>query len=114
MLGLVATQTLVATLAWSAVPVEVTTLVADDGSANDFFAFSVALAGDTAVIGAQGDDDNGGNSGAAYVFDRTGSGWSQQAKLTAEDGAAGDQFGGSVALSGGMALIGARRDDDNG
>jgi hypothetical protein len=113
-LGLVATQTLVATLAWSAVPVEVKTLVADDGSANDFFAFSVALSSDTAVIGAQGDDDNGDDSGAAYVFNRTGSGWSQQAKLTAEDGAAGDEFGGSVALSGGMALIGARRDDDNG
>ena len=113
-LGLVATQTLVATLAWSAEPVEVTTLVADDGSANDFFAFSVALAGDTAVIGAQGDDDNGDDSGAAYVFNRTDSGWSQQAKLTAEDGAAGDEFGGSVALSGEMALIGARRDDDKG
>ena len=94
--------------------VEVTTLVADDGSANDFFGLSVALAGDTAVIGAQGDDDNGDDSGAAYVFNRKGSGWSQQAKLTAVDGAAGDEFGGSVALSGEMALIGARGDDDNG
>ncbi|MEO0998173.1 MAG: FG-GAP repeat protein, partial [Pseudomonadota bacterium] len=113
-LGFAAAQTLVAALAWSAVPADVTTLVADDGDANDFFGFSVALDGDTAVIGAQGDDDDGDDSGAAYVFSRTGSGWSRQAKLTADDGAAGDQFGGSVALSGETALIGARRDDGNG
>ena len=114
MLGFVTAQTLVVTLAWSATPIEVTTLVADDVSANDFFGFSVALDGNTVVIGAQGDDDNGDGSGAAYVFTRPEAGWIQQAKLTAEDGAAGDQFGGSVALSGDMALIGARRDDDNG
>ena len=114
MLGFVTAQTLVVTLAWSATPIEVTKLVADDVSANDFFGFSVALDGNTVVIGAQGDDDNGDGSGAAYVFTRSEAGWIQQAKLTAEDGAAGDQFGGSVALSGDMALIGARRDDDNG
>ena len=114
MLGFVAAQTLVVTLAWSATPIEVTTLVADDASANDFFGFSVALDGNAVVIGAQGDDDNGDGSSAAYVFTRSEAGWIQQNKLTAEDGAAGDQFGGSVALSGDMALIGARRDDDNG
>ena len=113
-LGFVAAQTLVVTLAWSATPIDVTTLVPDDASANDFFGFSVALDGNTVVIGAQGDDDNGDGSGAAYVFTRSEAGWIQQAKLTAEDGAAGDQFGGSVALSSDMALIGARRDDDNG
>ena len=113
-LGFVVAQALVATLAWSAIPAEVTTLVTDEGTADGFFGFSTALAGDTAVIGAQGDNDNGDGAGAAYVFNLTSTGWSQQAKLTAEDGAVDDGFGGSVALSGEIALIGARGDDDNG
>ena len=54
---------------------------------------SVAIAGDTIVVGACQDDDNGTDSGSAYVFTRTGTTWTEQAKLTASDGAADDQFG---------------------
>ncbi len=90
-------------------------LTAADGEAGDEFGYSVALAGDTAVITANADDSdvNGVDSGSAYVFTRSGTDWSQQAKLTAADGAAGDLFGVRVALVGDTALIGARLDDDD-
>ncbi|MGR0482521.1 MAG: FG-GAP repeat protein [Candidatus Electronema sp. V4] len=90
-------------------------LTAADGAASDWFGRSVAVSGDTAVIGAIVDDDKGTNSGSAYVFVRAAGGtWSQQAKLTAADGAADDYFGGSVSVSGDTAIIGAYFDDDKG
>jgi len=87
-------------------------LTAADGATEDTFGFSVALSIDTALVGAW-DKKVGGNTfqGSAYVFTRSGISWSQQAKLTASDGAAEDFFGGSVALSGDTALVGALRDD---
>ena len=102
--------------AWAVTPVEVAKLVAADGATNDFFGFSVALSGNTAVIGALRDDNdvNGVDSGSAYMFTRSGITWRQQAKLTAADGAANDTFGGNVAISGDTAVIGAARDDDTG
>ena len=72
------------------------------------------MSGSRAVIGAAGDDDAGSFSGSAYVFRFSGSGWTEQAKLAASDGAASDQFGGSVAVSGATAMVGARADDDGG
>jgi hypothetical protein len=106
---------LIAMPGWAVTPVEVAKLVADDGATNDFFGFSVALSGDTVVIGAfrDSDDVKGVDSGSAYVFARSGTNWSQQAKLTATDGAANDTFGGNVALSGDTAVIGALGDDDD-
>ncbi len=89
-------------------------LTAADGAADDRFGRDVALAGDTAVIGAMFQDDKGENAGSAYVFARTGSSWNEQAKLTAADGAEGDVFGFSIALSGDTAVIGAARSDDKG
>ncbi len=90
-------------------------LTAGDGTAIDRFGESVAVAGDTAVIGADGDDDKGRSSGAAYVFVRAADGsWSQQGKLTAADGADWNYFGESVAVSGDTAVIGAEGDDDKG
>ena len=89
-------------------------LTASDGAAGDEFGHSVVLAGDTALIGAHLDDDNGKDSGSAYVFTRDGSQWNQQVKLTASDGAEYDFFGNSLSLSGERALIGAKGDDDNG
>ena len=53
------------------------------------------------------DDDNGSDSGSAYVFTRTGTTWTEQAKLTASDGAADDQFGSSVAIAGDTIVVGA-------
>ena len=91
-------------------------LIASDGAANDYFGISVSLSGDTALIGADCDDDNGWGSGSAYVFRYdAGSGtWNEEAKLIASDGETYDHFGWSVSLSGDTALIGACGDDDNG
>ncbi|MBK8430868.1 MAG: hypothetical protein IPL28_06050 [Chloroflexi bacterium] len=89
-------------------------LTASDAAANDFFGISVAVSGDTAVIGAYQDDNVGSNSGSAYVFTRSGEVWSEQAKLTASDPAMNDWFGYSVAISGDTAIIGAYLDDDGG
>ncbi|MFC2041905.1 FG-GAP repeat protein, partial [Chloroflexota bacterium] len=89
-------------------------LTAGDGSVEDWFGLSLAISGDTAVVGAYRDDDNGSDSGSAYVFVRSGTSWTQQAKLTASDGAGDDWFGSSVAISGDTAVVGAFYDDDNG
>jgi hypothetical protein len=87
-------------------------LTAADGAANDHFGESVALSGDTAVVGTWRDTVGAnGQQGSAYVFTRTGSTWTEQARLTAFDGAAGDLFGSSVALSGDTAAVGAPGDD---
>ena len=91
-----------------------TKLLASDGEAGDLFGSCVSLSGDTALIGAVGDDDNGVDSGSAYVFIRSGSSWTQQAKLLASDGEAGDMFGWSLSLSEETILIGALNDDDRG
>lgn len=80
-------------------------LTADDGAPDDWFGESVALDGDTALIGGS-QYLNFGN-GVAYVFTRSGGTWSQAQKLTANDGVGRDQFGISVALEGSTALVGA-------
>ena len=89
-------------------------LTAPDGAEDDRFGRGVALSGDTALISAMHQDDKGANSGSAYVFTRKGNTWRHNASLTADDGATGDVFGWSVALSNGHALIGATRNDDKG
>ncbi len=93
---------------------EMQKLLASDGAAWDIFGNCVAIDGDTALIGAPWDDDNGADSGSVYVFTRTDTTWTQQAKLLASDGETGDNFGYSISLSGDTALIGAKTDDDNG
>lgn len=95
-------------------PESETKLLPSDGEAGDSFGFGVSLSGDTALVGAAGDDDNGFNSGSAYVFLRSDAGWSEQAKLIASDGEELDIFGRSVSISADTALIGASHDDDNG
>jgi hypothetical protein len=87
-------------------------LNAAGGAATDRFGFSVAISGDTAVVGAY-NDDVGANTdqGSGYVFTRSGSTWTQQAQFTATDGAALDNFGISVAVSGDTAVVGAYADD---
>jgi FG-GAP repeat len=90
-------------------------LTASDAATIDFFGNSVALAGDTAMIGAFEDDHAGGiSAGSVYIFVRSGGLWTQQAKLTSSDAAESDNFGASVALDGDTVLIGAYRDDDAG
>jgi FG-GAP repeat len=81
-------------------------LAASDGNANDEFGSTVAISGDTILVGAYG-HTGGGNVGAAYVFTRSGVTWTPQQKLTPLDGASGDWFGCSVGVSGNTAVIGA-------
>ncbi len=98
---------------WALTPTEVAKLIASDGAPADRFGISVAVAGDTAVIGARSDDGADTNSGSVYVFTRSDGIWTEVAKLTASDGVVGDEFGFSVALAGDTAVIGANGDDDD-
>ncbi|MGH8428705.1 MAG: hypothetical protein ACRES7_12145, partial [Gammaproteobacteria bacterium] len=83
-------------------------LTASDGAANDYFGYSIALDGSTALVGAWGTSVNGNDmQGAAYVFTESNGTWSQAQELTASDGAAFDEFGYSAALNGPIALVGA-------
>lgn len=91
-----------------------TKLVADDGVTYDYFGYSVSLSGTTALIASYKDDDNGNNSGSAYVFNHSSNGWNQVAKLLPADGMFQDYFGVSASLSGDTALIGANEDNDSG
>lgn len=86
-------------------------LSADDGTANDLFGSALALDGDTLLVGASGDDVNGSLSGSAYVFVRSGTVWTQEARLLPSDGSSLDRFGDSVAISGDRAAIGAEFGD---
>jgi hypothetical protein len=85
-------------------------LLAGDGVQSGRLGWSVALRGDTAVIGAPI-----GGSGSAYVFKRNANGvWSELEKLVASDGTLSDEFGISVALSERTVLVGANLDSDKG
>ena len=89
---------------------EVTTLTASDAQFNDVFGFSVAISGDTAIVGAF-------RQGAAYIFERNQGGpgnWGEVTKLTASDGQFNDIFGFSVAISGDSAIVGAPQEDAGG
>jgi hypothetical protein len=88
-------------------------LTAGDGAAGAVFGWSVAVSGETLLAGALSNNGAQRNQGAAYAFTRSGTVWTQQQKLLAGDGAAGDAFGTAVALSGETALIGAV-DKDSG
>ena len=86
-------------------------LEASDAGAFDRFGSSVAISGETVVVGAFTDAGAAGaDQGSAYVFVRSGGVWSQQQKLEASDAAAGDLFGSSVAISGETVVVGAMRD----
>ncbi|MFK7759319.1 MAG: GC-type dockerin domain-anchored protein [Phycisphaerales bacterium] len=85
-----------------------------DGGSTDFFGAWVGVDGDRIVAGANRDDDNGQNAGAAYVFARTGDDWVQEAKLIASDGIEFGEFGMSVAIADELIVVGATGDDSNG
>jgi hypothetical protein len=90
-------------------------LTASDGAASDYFGRSVSVSGDTAMVGANGDDiAYATDAGSAYVFVRSGTAWSQQQKLTAADGAMNDQFGACISVSGETAVVGAFSHDTAG
>ena len=91
--------------------VEESRLRASDGTAEDYFGYSVSVAGDYAFVGASGDS---GFSGSVYVFHHDGADWVEEEKLTASDGMAEDNFGIRVSISGDYALVGAPGEDDHG
>ena len=87
-------------------------LTASDAAEGDWFGGGVGISGGTAIVAAQGNDGAGSRSGSAYLFDvATGK---ELFQLTASDGATGDVFGDSVAISGNRAIVGAALDDDAG
>ena len=81
-------------------------LTAEDGQSGDFFGQSVAIDGDTVIVGAGSEDSGGNNAGAAYVFTRSEGLWQQQAKLQAGDRNDYDGFGTSVAIDGDAVIVG--------
>ena len=94
-----------------------TKLTASDAAAGDLFgrvANSHDPSGRTAVVGAYLDDDAGASSGAVYIFHDDGTGWIEQAKLTASDAAPRDLYGQAVSISGGTVIVGSFMDDDVG
>ncbi len=86
-------------------------LKAANAAAGDRFGTSVAISGDTIIVGAPREDVGGSDAGSAYVFVRSGTTWSQQAYLKASNAGAGDRFGVSVAVSDNTAVVGANRED---
>jgi len=90
------------------------TLLAPYGNAYDYFGASVAVFGNAVVIGCRGDDDQGMDTGSVFVFRYEGSTWVQQAKLSASDAEACDEFGASVAVAGDLLAAGARWNDVHG
>ncbi|MBN2019710.1 MAG: FG-GAP repeat protein [Sedimentisphaerales bacterium] len=88
-------------------------LVASDANASDRLGVSVAIDGQTAVVGAYQNDSNGPDAGAAYVYEFSGSAWQQHQKLVASDASAGDQFGRSVAIEANTIVVGAHYGDAN-
>ncbi len=102
-------------------------LKASNTGPSDWFGHSVAIAGDTMVVGASLEDSNAtgvnnadgsidseNGSGAVYVFIRNGNSWDQQAYLKASNTGAGDEFGYAVAISGNTIVVGAPHEDGNG
>lgn len=94
-------------------------IVAADRAMNDFFAFSIAISGNTILSGAyrQDTDANGGASitdaGAAYMFSLSGGVWQQTQKIVASDRAEQDRFGWGVAISGANCIVGASYEDND-
>lgn len=95
---------------------EMQKLTASDATVGDMFGSEVAVFGNTIAVSAFDDDDLGSESGSVYIFKyswRTGT-WRQVQKLTASDGAAGDLFGSSLAMTRDSLLVGSAYDDDMG
>lgn len=100
-------------------------LKASNAESNDDFGCSVAISGNTIVVGAKDEsssatvvngnqlDNTAGSAGAAYVFVRNGSTWTQQAYLKANNAGAGDTFGKTSAISGNTIVVGADGEDSN-
>lgn len=89
-------------------------LTASDAGSDDNFGQTLAISGDTIIVGAPYDYVGTVKSGSAFVFTRTAGHWTQQAKLSAPTPSANMEFGGHVAISGDTVIIGAYRDPEKG
>ncbi|RLD09335.1 MAG: hypothetical protein DRI44_08700, partial [Chlamydiae bacterium] len=92
-------------------------LTASDAQAYDYFGYSVAVAGDVAVVGAEEEDAGGNKAGAAYIFERNYGGtnnWGEVKKLVALDAQADDKFGYSVTVAGDVIVVGSPYEDAGG
>lgn len=87
-------------------------IVASDGSTNDEFGYSISLDNGIGAVGTPFDDDNGSNSGSAYLFDA--STGLQIVKLLPSDGTENAEFGYSIAIDNGIVAVGAKGDSENG
>ena len=94
--------------------VEQAKLVAPDARAGDYFGISVAIDGDTALVGGHRINKPTADAGSVYVFERLGNSWIQTAHLTAPDATKFAYFGFSVGIDGNTAIVGATRDDEEG
>ena len=91
------------------------TTILPPASSTEFFGKAVSIEGDTALIGASWDADNGMRAGAAFIYVRdTGGNWSLQQKLLASDGMPDDNFGQVAVLSNGTAVISSQWNDQIG
>ncbi|MBL7784175.1 MAG: HYR domain-containing protein [Saprospiraceae bacterium] len=94
---------------------QMTKLTASDASAGDYFGSSVAISGNQVIVGSYLDDYSLiNNAGSAYVFQGSGASWPEVAKLVPSDATTSDQFGSSVSIEAGIALVGSQFDDDMG
>lgn len=83
-----------------------------DAASRDFFGHGIGISGNRAIVGSHGDDESGSNSGSAYLFDVTTG--EELFKLIPSDGEEGDEFGYWAAISGDIAIVGSKFDDDLG
>jgi hypothetical protein len=89
-----------------------TKIMASDAEADDNFGMSVSIDGDYAIVGAGAEDTGGDDSGAAYIFHRTGTNtWDGGVKLVSPNPEANGRFGDSVSISGDYAIVGTRFED---
>ena len=89
-------------------------MLASDGFEGDEFGIAASIYGDYAIIGADEDDDNGDNSGSAYIYKHSVYHWEEFDKITPDDGSIEDYFGQSVSIHGNYVIVGSPYDDDNG
>jgi len=90
-------------------------LKASDAQLGDYFGWDAAISsdGNTAIVGAYDEDTGGSRAGAAYIFTRSGSTWTEQAKIQASNKGSGDNFGRATSISGdgNTVIVGARLED---
>jgi len=90
--------------------IEEAKLLASDGESDDRFGWSVSIDGDVIVVGAYADDENGSDSGSAYVYRYNGSEWIEEAKLLDPNGPRLDRFGDAVAIDNDTIVVGTKND----